>query len=60
MAASFILNAKMIDEIFVANDAFVAERLLQTYRASADKEAFVAALIGRLLVDSLRSTAKTT
>ena len=52
------IHTKEIEHIMAAKDSFVVNRLMQHYRSTHDKEAFVAALIGRMMVDSLRSTAK--
>ena len=49
------IHTKEIEEIMAAKDSFVVNRLMQRYRSASDKEAFVAALIGRMMVDSIRA-----
>jgi hypothetical protein len=53
MDNSFTLASKSIDEILAQIDAFTAERLMQAYESS-NKTAFVAALIGRIVLNELR------
>jgi len=43
-----------IDMILASLDSFSAERLMQRYETASDKTAFVAALIGRVLLDAHR------
>lgn len=50
IAKSFPVYVKTIDDAMIAKDSFVTERIMQQYRSAHDKEAFVAALIGKLLV----------
>jgi hypothetical protein len=48
------MSNKAIDEILASPDSFSAERLMQHYETAHDKTAFVAALIGRVLLERHR------
>jgi len=45
---------KEIDALLAEPDSFTVVRLMQRYETAADKTAFVAALIGRVLLDCHR------
>jgi hypothetical protein len=51
---SFLLSIKVIDDILASPDSFSAERLMQRYEAANDKIAFVAALIGKVMLSRHR------
>jgi hypothetical protein len=55
---SFRLCVGEIDGILVHLDSFTAERLMQRYETASDKTAFVAALIGKVLLHQHRMMQK--
>jgi hypothetical protein len=55
MPDSFQLSVEEIDNILASPDAFAAERLMQRYETTHDKTAFVAALIGQVLLLKARA-----
>jgi hypothetical protein len=54
MPDSFQLSAKEIDGILASPDSFTAQRLMQRYETASNKTAFVAALIGKVLLNRHR------
>lgn len=44
----------MLEDILAHDDSFTVMRLMQAYETSPDKIAFVAALIGRLMMQEKR------
>jgi len=54
MANPLLMQGQRIDEILAARDSYTANRLVTQYHTSNDKEAFIAALIGRLLLEISR------
>jgi hypothetical protein len=54
MDDSFLQNARMLEDILAHDDSFTVMRLMQAYETSPDKIAFVAALIGRLMMQEKR------
>jgi hypothetical protein len=55
MPDSFRLSIETIDRILASPDVFTAECLLQHYETAPNKFAFVAALVGKVLLNRHRA-----